>query len=205
MSTKTTTTAPTDLELMMYADGELEGERLLAVEAYLAGSVDAQRKVVALDVASSILRDHASEAAKPADDIADLVMAKIAAEPKSAPANVVSIAAKREERAAGAAGAPRAANDGRHLFAIAAVAIAAAAALLLWSRGTTGPSVADNPSAAVTAPAASGEADTGFGVEVAAVDFGALTGALFYVPTGTTASETTTVVWISDDSAGGDE
>jgi hypothetical protein len=41
------------------------------------------------------------------------------------------------------------------------------------------------------------------GVEVAAVDFGARMGTIFYVPTGSTPSSTmTTVVWLSDDGTG---
>jgi hypothetical protein len=48
------------------------------------------------------------------------------------------------------------------------------------------------------------EADDEHGVEVAAVDFGARIGSIFYVPTGLAASNaTTTVVWLNDEAAGG--
>jgi hypothetical protein len=47
--------------------------------------------------------------------------------------------------------------------------------------------------------------DVEHGVEVAAVDFGTRMGAVFYVPSGTSASSTTTVVWLSDDSSGEDQ
>ena len=35
---------PGDLELMLYADGELDGERLAEVEAWLAADADAARR-----------------------------------------------------------------------------------------------------------------------------------------------------------------
>src|SRR5262245_38990712 len=54
---KTSTT--TDLELMLYADGELEGEALAAVEALLASDRIARQKVLALGVASAIVREEA--------------------------------------------------------------------------------------------------------------------------------------------------
>jgi hypothetical protein len=54
-------------------------------------------------------------------------------------------------------------------------------------------------------PTPSPDADDEHGVEVAAVDFGARMGTIFYVPTGAAASNaTTTVVWLNDDAAGGE-
>lgn len=205
MSTKTKD--PSDLELMLYADGELEGDRIAAVEAYLARNVAAQKKLRALDIASNVIREHAVETASPADGIADLVMASIAAESKGGASDEKPQPVPRR----------KAANDNaRGIWAVAAIAVAAAASLLLWGRGPTESGVAIEPSAGVIAPkphvdTTSNKPDapkadeSGHGVEVAAVDFGALTGALFYVPTGAAASETTTVVWLSDDSGGGDE
>src|SRR5262245_10720484 len=105
MSTKTPVTTggnppsppaarPTDLELMLYADGELEGEQLAAVEAYLAQDANARRKMMAMGLVSSVVREQAlGDSAKKGDDIADLVMGSIAAEPKKAEkaAKVVAI------------------------------------------------------------------------------------------------------------------
>jgi len=52
MTTRTTKTSqasrPTDLELMLYADGELEGERLAAIEAHLAQDEAARHKLLDL-------------------------------------------------------------------------------------------------------------------------------------------------------------
>lgn len=217
MSTKTDTiTTPTDLELMLYADGELTGEQLAAVEAHLARDKSARRKLLAMGIVSDVVRDRALGAAAPlAGDIADLVMASLEAEgrPEATPE------AKREKDVV----APvvenkvvplrrrRPANDNmRGLWMVAAVAAAAAAGLLLWSRGpaptTGGVASGRAPSTAITAPAPTPEAaDDEHGVEVAAVDFGALTGSVFYVPSGTATSGTTTVVWLSDDSSGGNQ
>lgn len=94
----------------------------------------------------------------------------------------------------------------RSFYVIAAAVVAAAAAVLLW---IDPPAPADCGAVAqltvpqpVTSAPSAPEADVEHGVEVAAVDFGARMGAVFYVPTGTSASSTTTVVWLSDDSAG---
>jgi anti-sigma factor RsiW len=198
MSTKTSKASrPTDLELMLYADGELEGERLAAVEAYLAQDEAARKKLLAMAMVSNVVREQAQGASK-ADDIADLVMASIAAEPKKAeaPAEQKVVPARRKP-----------ANDNaRGLWVIAAFAAAAAAALLLWSRGSTtsdhAVSSSRTPSAPLSAPAPHEEVE--HGVEVSAVDFGARMGAVFYVSSDNAAA-TTTVVWLSDDSSGGDE
>ena len=53
----------------------------------------------------------------------------------------------------------------------------------------------------VEAPSA--ESDIEHGVEVAAVDFGAHMGTIFYVPTDAVAGATTTVVWVDDEVVGG--
>jgi hypothetical protein len=49
------------------------------------------------------------------------------------------------------------------------------------------------------------EADVEHGVEVAAIDFGSTTGAVLYVPDGTSPSSTTTVVWLSDNEPDGED
>jgi hypothetical protein len=45
---------------------------------------------------------------------------------------------------------------------------------------------------------ASAESESEHGVEVAAVDFGAHMGSIFYVPTDAVAGATTTVVWVDE-------
>lgn len=196
-NTDSKTPTPTDMELMLYADGELDGEERAAVEAYLARDRSARRKLMALGMASDLVRERAELAGEGAGDVAGSVMAAIAAEakndaPPAKPAEVIPIARRRHDR-------------GRGLWPAAALALAAAAALLVWGRSTTPThrgEVATLPTTSITPPA---KDDVDHGVEVSAVDFGALTGAVFYVPNGPAASETTTVVWLSDDSAGGNE
>jgi anti-sigma factor RsiW len=188
--------APTDLDLMRYADDELEGDELAAMEAHLARDEAARRKVAALRLGSTLVAEEARAGAAAADGIADRVMGAIAAEAKPAAARAVPVM-------------PPPANDNtRRLTVLAALAVAAAAGLLLWARGPSAPRGTGLPVVAVTTPApgseaADGEADVEHGVEVAAVDFGAGTGAVFYVPA--EAATTTTVVWLSDDASGGDE
>jgi anti-sigma factor RsiW len=213
---------PTDLELMMYADGELQGDRLAAVEAFLAADAASQKKILALDLATSLVRESADEIGSSADDIADLVMASVAkdtsgaSDASSKPSSEAPVLARQ-------GAAARAANDnGRRLAAFAAIAVAAAAAFAVWTRASTPdveatptpPHMAEHADTSVAkaptvdsakAPREVAVADSHPGVEVSTVDFGAHVGALFYVPTGAAATEVTTVVWLSDDSTGGDE
>ena len=218
---------PSDLELMLYADGELEGERFTAVEAFLARDAGSRRKLSSLGLVAGLVREQAVASASPADGIADALMAQIAAEAGTNGVVHASSAPLREVVAPTPVKltpvAPRAskpANDNsRGIFALAAAAIAAAAALMIWGRSDVRPEVATNLShgqttearPVVVAPPAPAkvvepavEADDEHGVEVAAVDFGARMGSIFYVPTGSAASNaTTTVVWLNDEAAGG--
>jgi anti-sigma factor RsiW len=217
---------PSDLELMLYADGELDDERVAAVEALLARDPSARRKLTSLGFVSGLVRERAVAAASPADTIADALMAQIAAETATNGVAHARLAPLREAAASMklapvAATAPRAAkpanDNSRGIFALAAVAVAAAAALMIWGRADVRPELAAAPPAAqtearpiVVAPPAPikvaepmAEVDGEHGVEVAAVDFGARMGSIFYVPTGSAASNaTTTVVWLNDDAAG---
>lgn len=211
---------PSDLDLMLYADGELEDEARAAVEAYLARNATGRAKFAALGVASDIVRERALSTAGKADGIADAVMAKIAAEgatsKEAAPPKPIAITSARGARETqGRRGKPPANDNSRRIFTLAAVAVAAAAALMIWSRldatlqGGRGP-VASSTTAhhgptppSTTEPTANGEDD--LGVEVAAVDFGARMGTIFYVPTEETSSNvTTTVVWLNDDDSDDD-
>jgi anti-sigma factor RsiW len=209
MSQKTgKASAPTDLELMLYADGELDPERREAVALYLAESRAAQRKLAAMGLVSTVVREQAAASASKADGIADLVMAAIEAErahdAASAPARPPKVVPLRP----------------RLVFAFAAVVVAAAAAIALWIgappqpermarldgvRGTASTSSGATHAASSAPDAARGEGDSEHGVVVSAVDFGARLGAIFYVPTDSATSTTTTVVWLADDPAEGDE
>jgi hypothetical protein len=120
-----------------------------------------------------------------------------------------------------------AANDnGRLIFVLAAVAAVAAAAMFYWGRHTPDGPVAAGPGAAgmgaeppaldaaktTQAPVASaeradpvasavlpeGDEEESPGVEVASVDFGKRSGAIYYVA-GASQGATTPVVWLSDE------
>lgn len=218
---------PSDMELMLYVDGELDGAREAEVGTYLEHSEEARMKVAALRMASDIVRENSEKSALDID-IASAVMAKIEA----------GDIGDKDEKDAGAGGAKvlelrgakpeKSANDNaRSIFALAAIAVAAAAAMMIWGRMDAEPL----PSAKVNAPAAiateqaaaepeksaapaaetasagdgnkNGENEPEHGVEVAAVDFGAHMGSVFYVPAGSAAGGTTTVVWVEDDAPGG--
>jgi hypothetical protein len=116
----------------------------------------------------------------------------------------------------------RPANDNaRGIFTLAALAAAAAAALMVWGRMegeppramTTAQPPTESVAVQVPAPAppppsaereSGSEGEANPGVEVAAVDFGARMGTIFYIPTDSSAtSAMTTVVWLSDDGIGG--
>src|SRR5262245_48536328 len=72
--------APTDLDLMLYVDGELEPERIPVVEAELERSARLRQKVAALRLAAELVSESALERASDAvDGIAGAVMARIAA------------------------------------------------------------------------------------------------------------------------------
>jgi anti-sigma factor RsiW len=188
---------PGDLDLMLYADGELEGERLAEVEAWIQSSADARSKLASLGLVSDMVREHALDGASRADDVASSVMGLLDQEVPRAVAPVPM------EEAPKLPVQPVVANDnGRRFFFVAAGLLAVAAASLLWLRPAPGPvATPQDPSAMVAPP----EADLEHGVEVASIDFGSTTGAVFYVPNGTSPSDTTTVVWLSDDADGEEE
>ncbi|KYG10143.1 hypothetical protein BE21_13830 [Sorangium cellulosum] len=216
---------PTDLELMLYVDGELDEARHRQVEEYVLHDPRCRAKVAGLVTAADMIRDSAL-ASSAADGIADGVMAKIL-EGQGAAAKANGGAAVQPLAASPPAAPPRArarlqgspANDNaRGIFALTALAVAAAAAMMVWGRTDV-----EAPSAALTAPAPpaelapplaapthepvaapSAEGEIEPGVEVAAVDFGARMGSIFYVPREAAASgPTTTVVWLSDEGPGG--
>lgn len=216
---------PTDMELMLYVDGELDEARHRQVEDCLLHDPRCRAKVAGLVTAADMIRDSAL-ASSAADGIADGVMAKILeAQGGAAKGNGGAVVQPRAASSSGDPPGARArlqgspANDNaRGIFALTALAVAAAAAMMVWGRaGVEAPSAeltAPAPSAVLAPPAAapahepvaapSAEGEIEPGVEVAAVDFGARMGTIFYVPREAAASgPTTTVVWLSDDGPGG--
>jgi hypothetical protein len=230
--------APTDLELMMFTDGELDPDRAAEIEAILAGPAagEARAKVAGLRAVSRAVAEEAWPEAGP--DLAGDIMARLEAEPP-APAAAPEAPVKDrpkpapEREAAPVVPLPRkpdakplsagAANDnGRLIYALALGAAAAAALVFAWGRGgdesPQGPVARIDPTAVAadpdppaslerTAPIAPSPApaapDEAYGVEVAAVDFGARSGAIYYVPAvdgdGAADNAVTTVVWLTDD------
>jgi hypothetical protein len=213
---------PTDLELMMFHDGELDEARNREVELYLQADDSAAKsgtsKLAGLGLLSSLVVESQVPVAraqeKQADSIASLVIAKIESEKKPT--------ASEAPRLDGAV--PANDNNGRFIMVLAGLAAAAAAALFVWGRSAP----PDTPSAAVDtvqAPAEEAvapapvetvaalpspsattsavaptveEAESEPSVEVASVDFSAASGAVYYVPSDS-AGQTTAVVWLKDE------
>ena len=202
-------TRPTDLELMAYADGELDDPRRAQVEAFLAVSPDAQAKLAGLRVVGDVVRELAREPASGAADVdlTDAILAHV--EREALPAR------KRLPRVEVGAPPPRSrrsANDNAfRIFSFAAAAVAVAAGVMIWARTEpAAPLVALGvPSRAVSIGAAPGpmpshaaaayEAEAEVGASIAAVDFGSNTGSIFYVPAGLAM---TTVVWVAETGPG---
>jgi anti-sigma factor RsiW len=189
---------------MLYADGELEADRVAEVEAWLAADASARDKLDGLCMVSRVVREEALDRASGADDLTERIMAAVERD-NPAPAPIARPPAPRVP-------SPAANDNGRRrVLYVAAALVAAAAAALLWVRPPGGVAVAPGPSTSPAAHPASPagshgvEADVEHGVEVAAIDFGSTTGAVLYVPNGTSPSDTTTVVWLSDNEPDGED
>jgi anti-sigma factor RsiW len=167
--------APTDRDLMLYADGELDPGRAREVEAHVAGNPRARAIVAALRQEADLLASAALDSAAAADSIADSVMAAIDSEP--ARPSLAPVRQLRRSRSVAYAGA----------FFAAAAAIALATLLPRnrheEARGPVGPA----------------EAPGFVGAVIDVVDFGARPGTIFYVPSED--ESTTAVVWLTEDDA----
>ena len=198
---------PTDLELMAFADGELDPDRAAEISAFLAERPDAGEVVEAV----RDLGDHVRHAAialdgKPAEgaaDIADDVMAAIA-RLEAASRNAASIpppTAHRSVRPATAGGRVSSSPARGRVAPPAAIValLAVAAGVFVWSRASV-PDSAIGPVASF-APAVESLPDPGDdrapGAQIDAVDFGGNQGAVFYVPG--QANTATAVVWIAEE------
>lgn len=217
-----------DLDLMLYLDGELSAQRHDEVRRAVTQDKVLRNKLAALELSSTLVRERALDAAANID-FADAVMARILsadavvaldardAAPETNPSSEDKLAPVRLEKL----GAPAAASNdnARRVFALVALAVAAAASFMIWGRLAPNPgTMPSEPVAMVTTPeivrptppvempaAPANEADTAVdeelepGVEVASVDFGSQVGTIFYVPTeAATSKHTTTVVWLTD-------
>ncbi len=217
---------PTDLELMMYADGELTEPRASEVARFLEASDSSKepaQKLRGMTIVGDLVREHSARmaTAHAADDIVASVMKAIAAAaPLASQPKTVSLkSASVDTSAIGGAKAP--ANDNnRFIYGLAGIAAAAAVALGMWGRNPPSPQatgrepvvreipsmVAPSPTVAMVKPGTpdgagpdpSSEAQDEPSVKVASVDFGAKMGTIYYVPKDTRGA-TTTVVWLADE------
>lgn len=213
---------------MCYADGELDDTRLDEIARVLAHDAMAQAKLDAMSMVGDLLRELADGDARGdgidafvmqqiANEAAHVPVLEPVSPPGQAP--LVPLPAVPQNHSAGASSHPS--NDNwRGIFTLATVAAAVAAGFFLWSRtepsGPTAVATSNIPMVSVPAgdppqsdPAYSAAPDlkaapfgvdavAGIGVEVAAVDFGSLSGSVFYVP-GDAAASDTTVLWVTDE------
>lgn len=207
--------APTDLEWMMFHDGELEEPRRSELASLVEVETAPSEKLRGLEVLGVLLRAEPT----PQVDLTDVIMGRIAgieSSPKKL-ARVREEAVATSQPAINTPDAPVANDNGKLLFGLTGLAAAAAVGLFVWGGSEPGPSlpkelvaqVQEAPPPVATV-AATGQAliiprevepvreESGLpAVEVASVDFGSRSGAVIYMdePKGAT----TTVVWLTDE------
>lgn len=185
---------PTDLEIMLWMDGELSAERAPRVEAYVASDARARAVVASLRLGTDLVageverRSQARDASAIVDDVMDSVEAA-ASRRWTAPA-----------RRAPAWRTPALAASG---FALA---LAASFFLVIRSVDRSKLAIGRGESAvSLTAPQLDRVDDSASdGAAIAVVDFGVRPGAVVYVPS--EGKSATAIVWLTEDgpSTGGD-
>jgi anti-sigma factor RsiW len=177
---------PSDLELMLWADGELGAERASEVAAYVARDPRARAVVDSLHVTGSLLAEHALLVAHAsgADAIAENVI-----DISELEASRRLISSKPVTRKVFTWRGPAVTAFG--------LAFAAAAAWFVFFRMTEISPLANAPEVAAlsTAPSALAPMDSAT-ASIEVVDFGSRPGTIFYVPS---EGESVAVVWLSDD------
>ncbi|MBX3192470.1 MAG: hypothetical protein KF819_36100 [Labilithrix sp.] len=180
------------MQLMAYADGELEGQELAEAKKLLASEPDAARFVEQIaGLGAVVARGHEAGAGKKVAsfDVADAVMAAVEKEP----AKVVSLASRRAKT--------EKAESGNLRIGVGIVAaLALAASIFLYARPQETPMAQGLPQAP-SAPQVLASADPGGGpgVSVTAVESPGHSVSVFYLPS---ANELTTsvVVWVDETS-----
>lgn len=194
---------PTDLELMAFADGELDDERAAEVAAFLAERPEGRAVVDGVVGLGDYVR--AAAVASPRLDVADDVMAAIE-RLEAASRNAASIPPPSVHRSARpmptgprVPSTPPRARSRVAPSAALGVLLAVAAGLFVWSRASLPPTAIGPVASFVPAVEASPEQgdDRAPGAEIDAVDFGGNQGAIFYVPG--QSNTATAVVWIAED------
>jgi anti-sigma factor RsiW len=177
---------PTDLELMLWVDGELEPERAEEIAELVRRDPRVRAIVTALQRGAQVVAEEALLHAELAnvDSIADAVMDAIDADDAAASRRFI---------------APRKRAPAWRGPAIAAVSIAFAAAAawtLIFPNQLT--QVAKRtPSTLSSGATAASEQGSTSGISIDVVDFGARPGTIFYVPSED--ESILPVVWLTDD------
>jgi anti-sigma factor RsiW len=201
----------TMIDLMAYADGELEADARARVDELLRTNDEARRVLDAMGALGDVVREGADARAEAAgiDEIAEEVITRIErAEPTGKGTQIVVPIAE--------ARASREGRGGRVAVAIAVFALAAGVFLVLRSNGTS--PVADNaphepppvvqpvsPSAPVAPSAVPAEvaAADDDGVDLEEVSSTKNKVNVFFMPSGNAGAAASVVVWIDDRRAGG--
>jgi anti-sigma factor RsiW len=198
------------MELMAYADGELEPAEMARVERLIAANADAKRLVESMGVLGrAVVEMHEAPHAAATDGLVDEIMARVEKEglPRKSsmrPPKVVDLRDRRENRV-------------KVVGAVIAM-VALAAGIVVTTRKAnedtpsrqvatqpTAPGKTASPVATPTAPgtAAGGGGDTlaTAGVDVEQVDSNRDV-QVFYLPSSVQANASSVVVWIDDNGAG---
>jgi len=214
-----------DVELMRYLDGELEQSARERLAGAIDADEEARAKLVGLELVGDLVRDAVATETR-ADGLAAAVMAQLdleAGDGEVAPTALTDAVPGAHVGGGSAAShthssLARPANDNaRLIYGVAALAAAVAAGMFLWARAEPGAPTAhlrrpaptalaeaEPPTASAvrpgagTQPAEAVDDDEAAGVEIAAVDFGAQSGTVFYVSGGRSAAGSTAVVWVTD-------
>jgi anti-sigma factor RsiW len=176
--------APTDLELMLWVDGELDAARAAEIRELVERDPRLRALVGALSEGAEMVTEGALRHAElsDADSIADNVMEAIEA---AASRHLIAPVKRPPAWRAPAAAAM-------------AIALAAAAAwTVIFPRELTPVAKRTPASISSGATAAATEETTIFGVSIDVVDFGARPGTIFYVPSED--ESILTVVWLTED------
>ena len=176
-------TAPTDLELMLWVDGELDAARAGEIRELVERDPRLRALVGALREGAELVTEEALRHAdlEGADSIADNVMEAIDA---AASRHLIAPVKRAPAWRAPAAAAM-------------AIALAAAAAWTLIFPRELKPVANRTPTSISSGATASTEETTILGVSIDVVDFGARPGTIFYVPSED--ESILTVVWLTED------
>ncbi len=205
------------LELMAYADGELDDDARARIEGVLRESDEARAVVAAMDPLGEFVRTSAETGAQAADGIANAVMARIEADSAH---DVIATTRAANDAGGGELERARARRAARNrVFAAAAAVAALAAGYFVMARpaAPNGEAVAvETPSTPTASAALPREAPSTAtvavldtpqtaGVEVEHVDAPNNDVSVIYVPAVATpdVNASSVVIWINDDKVAG--